>query len=89
MALVPTPLEAVKVRLYVPLVPAAGVPLSVAVPLWLSANVTPLGRAPASLRLAIGKPVVVTMKLPADPTVNVALLTLVMAGAWSTVRVKF
>ena len=31
---------------------------------------------------------VVTVKLPAAPTVNVALLALVTAGAWLTVRVK-
>src|SRR5271157_611600 len=84
----PTPLEAVKCREYVPPVPAAGVPLSVAVPLPLSANVTPLGKVPVSLRLACGKAVVVTVKLPAAPAVKVVLLALVMAGAWLTVRVK-
>ena len=59
----------------------AGVPLSVAVPFWLSVNVTPLGRAPLSLRLGVGEPVAVTVKLPAVPTVKAVLLALVMAGA--------
>src|SRR5215472_4438532 len=40
---VPTPLVAVKVMLYVPRLPAAGVPLSVPVPFPLSVKVTPLG----------------------------------------------
>ena len=59
------------------------VPLSVAVPLPLSANVTPLGRAPVSVTAGVGKPVAVTVKLPAAPTVKVVLVALVMAGAWS------
>ena len=63
-------------------------PLSVAVPLPLSTNDTPLGRAPLSVSAGVGKPVVVTVKLPAVPTVKVVLLALVMAGAWVTVRVK-
>jgi hypothetical protein len=36
----------------------------------------------------VGVPVVVTVKLPAVPAVNVVLLALVIAGAWSTVNVK-
>ena len=51
-------------------------------------NVTPLGSVPLSLSVGVGKPVVVTVKLPAAPTVKVVLLALVMAGAWLTVRVK-
>ncbi len=31
---------------------------------------------------------VVTVNVPAMPTANVVLLALVIAGAWSTVRVK-
>ena len=73
---------------YLPAVPAAGVPLSVAVPFPLLTNVTPLGSAPVSVTDGVGVPVVVTVKLPAVPTVNVVLLALVIAGAWFTVRVK-
>jgi hypothetical protein len=81
LAGVPTPLLAVKVREYVPPVPDAGVPLSVAVPFPLSLNVTPLGSAPDSVSEGVGVPVVVTVKLPAVPTVNVVLFALVIAGA--------
>jgi len=88
LAGVPTPLLAVIVREYVPPVPDAGVPLSVAVPFPLSLNVTPLGGAPVSVRDGVGAPVVVTVKLPAVPTVNVVLLLLVIAGAWFTFSVK-
>ena len=63
-------------------------PLSVAVPLPLSTKVTPPGRAPVSLRAADGEPVLVTVNVPALPTVKVVLAALVMAGAWSTVRLK-
>jgi hypothetical protein len=87
-AAVPIPLLAVKVRGYVPLVPAAGVPLSVPVPLALAANVTPLGSAPDSVREGAGVPVVVTVNVAATPTANVVLFALVIAGAWSTVNVK-
>ena len=64
-----------------PPLPAAGVPLSVAVPFSLSRKLTPPGRAPLSLREAVGKPVVVTENVPALPTVKVVSLSLVMAGA--------
>src|SRR5690242_20920386 len=37
---------------------------------------------------AVGLPVVVTVKVPAEPAVKVAVLALVIAGAWLTVRVK-
>ena len=81
LADVPTPLLAVMVREYVPPLPDAGVPLSIAVPFPLSTNVTPLGSAPVSVRVGVGDPVVVTVKLPAVPTVNVVVLALVMLGA--------
>jgi hypothetical protein len=51
-------------------------------------KVTPVGNVPDSLRVAAGKPLAVIVKLPAVPTVNVALLALVIAGAWSMVSVK-
>ena len=62
------------VILNVPIVLA--VPLSVPVP--SSWNVTPLGKAPLSVRLGAGEPVVVIVKDPAVPTVNVVLFALVI-----------
>src|SRR5258708_6632599 len=77
----PTPLLAVIVSGYVPAVPAAGVASSVAVPLALFVNVTPEGKAPVSvIVLAAGDPVVVTVNVPATPTVNVAAFALVIVG---------
>ena len=64
--------------------PASGMPMSAPPGL----NVTPLGRAPVSLKVGAGKPVAVTVNAPAVPTVNVVLLALVMAAAWFTVRAK-
>ena len=72
---------AVILREYVPPVPAAGVPPSVAVPFPLFVKVTPFGRAPDSLSAGVGDPVAVTVKLPAVPAVNVVLFALVMLGA--------
>ena len=63
-------------------------PLSVPVPLPLSAKVTPPGSAPASVSAGVGKPVVVTVNDPAEPAVNIVLLALVIAGGWFTWRVK-
>jgi len=79
---------AVMVIGYLPFVPLAGVPPNVAVPFPLSKNVTPLGNVPVSINDGVGMAAVVTVKLSAVPTVNVALLALVMTGAWFTVRVK-
>jgi len=70
-------LLAVKVMLYVPAVPAAGVPPNSPVD---ALNVTPPGSAPLSLSVGAGSPVEVTMNEPAMPTVNVVLLALVIAG---------
>jgi hypothetical protein len=91
VASVPIPLWALTVIVYVPPVPAPGVPLRVAVPFPLSVKATPIGSVPDSLRLGAGKPVVVTEKVPTAPTVKVVPLALVMAGGWPswlTVRVK-
>src|SRR5207245_5127650 len=85
---VPTVLLAVNVMGYIAAVPAAGVPLSVPVPFPLSVKVTPLGSAPVSVRVGVGVPVVVTVNVPAVPTTNVALLALVIAGAWLTVMLS-
>ena len=63
-------------------------PASVAVPLPLSVRVTPGGKAPVSVMVAAGKPVVVTVNEPAWPTPKLVLSALVIAGAWLTVRVK-
>jgi hypothetical protein len=87
-AAVPMPLLAANVRVYVPLVPAAGDPPSVPVPLALVVNVTPLGSAPDSLSEAVGVPVVVTVNVEDTPIANVVLFALVIVGAWSTVNVK-
>src|SRR5262245_1445567 len=85
VAALPTPLLAVTVIGYVPPVPAPGVPLKTPV---AGVKVTPLGRAPLSLKVGVGEPVAVTVKVPALPTVNVVLFALVIAGVWFTVRVK-
>ena len=59
-----------------------------AVPLPLSVKVTPPGSEPPSATAGTGNPVEATVKLPAVPTVRVVVLALVMAGAWSTFKVK-
>ncbi len=51
-------------------------------------NVTPPGSAPVSVSVGAGEPLVVTVKLPTAPTVNVALFELVIAAPWFTVSVK-
>src|SRR5437870_5080448 len=84
-----TPLLAVMARGYDPPVAAAGVPLSVAVPLPLSVKVTPVGSVPVLVTVAtVGNPLVVTVNVPALPTVKVATFALVIRGAWVTVSVK-
>jgi len=44
-------------------------------------KVTPLGRVPDSLKVGVGVPLSVTVKLPAVPAVNLALAALVIVGA--------
>ena len=53
----------------------------------LLVKVTPAGNAPCRNSNGAGKPLVVTVKLPAWPVVNVAAAALVIAGAWPTVKV--
>ena len=65
--------------------PGRGVPDSVAVPFSLSTKVTPAGKVPVSLIPGVGLPVAVTVKAPAVPAVNEAVLALVIAGARDTV----
>src|SRR5664280_1582128 len=64
----PLALVAVRVRMEVPAV--VGVPEMVAVPLVLALKVNPAGRAPVSASVAVGEPVVVTVKVEAFPTVS-------------------
>jgi hypothetical protein len=71
-----TPLLAVMVKLYVPPVPAAGVPLRTPAEL----RVTPEGSVPLSLKVGAGNPSAVTLKVPLCPTVKVVLFALVMVG---------
>ena len=52
-----------------------------AVPSWLSTNATPRGSFPASVMAGVGWPVVVIVKVPPRPLLNVALPGLVIAGA--------
>ena len=68
--------------------PAAGVPARVAVPSPLPVKVTPAGNAPCTDSAAAGKPLLVTVKLPAWPVANVVFAALVIAGACSTVSMK-
>ena len=59
-------------------------PLTVGVPLntpVAELNVTPLGKDPVSESDGAGKPVAVTVKDPAEPTVKVVLFAFVIAAA--------
>ncbi len=89
VAAAPTPLVAEIVIGYVPPVPAPGVPASVAVPSPLLVNETPAGSAPVDEIVAAGGAAdVVTVKVPAAPTLNVVAFALVMDVTWFTVSVK-
>src|ERR1035441_7477133 len=57
-----------------------GVPEMVAVPLVLALKVNPLGRVPVSASVAVGEPVVVTVKVKALPIVGAARELLVNFG---------
>jgi hypothetical protein len=78
------PLVAANVIENVPL--TVGVPLSTPVEVL---NVTPAGSVLDSVSVGAGVPVAVTLNVPAVPTVKVALLALVIAGAWFTVTAGF
>jgi len=66
----------------VPPVVSPGVPANVAVPSLLAVNVTPEGNvAPPSDSDETGRPVEVTVKVPAVPATKVVFGVLVMAGA--------
>ena len=72
---VPTPLEAVTVKMYWSAVPDAGVPESTP----LLDKVIPLGRLPAGKKVGAGKPLAVKLNgVPKVPTWKVALLVLVL-----------
>jgi hypothetical protein len=47
-----------------------------------------VGKAPVAEKVEAGKPVAVTVNVPATPIKNVVALPLVIAGGWFTVSVK-
>ena len=51
-------------------------------------NETPDGKAPDSVTDGAGNPVVCTVKVPFTPTENVEAVAEVIAGPWSTDKVK-
>ena len=55
-------------------------------PLPLSTQVRPCGRAPDSAIVGAGAPVAFTVKLKAEPSVAVAVAAVVIAGGPLTVR---
>ena len=83
----PTPLLAAIVIGKLPATVA--VPASVAVPFKLSVNETPPGNGPVSIKLAVGKPIVVTLNVPVVPAVNVVVASLVIVDACRTSSVPF
>jgi len=82
---VPVAFVAVKLTWYTPLVPDAGVPERTPV---AALKVTPEGRVPDSEYVAARNPVEVTVNVPLEPTTNVVLFALVIAGASLTVKVN-
>src|SRR5262249_6054828 len=88
VALGVTALRAVEESVEVPPLPAAGLPLSFAVPSPLSTNVTPDGKLPLSVSVGVGNPVVVTVKLPVTCSVKAVALALVIFGACSLKKVS-
>src|SRR5206468_9998818 len=82
-AAVTAQLVAVKVRNSAVSAPAAGVPDNTPV---VGSKVRPLGTVPVTDSVGVGVPVAVTVKESARPTLKVAALALVMAGATFTFR---
>lgn len=66
--------------MYEPAVPAAGVPVMVAVPVP-GVNSRPLGKVPLIVIEGVGAPVVVMLVVPATVMVRVAAFGLVKTGA--------
>ena len=68
-----------------------GIPDSVAVPSLLFTKVTPAGRLPVrviAMLGPVGYPVVVTVKVPGEPSVKVVWSALVIVGPSRTVKVN-
>ena len=68
---------AVKMMLYAPPVPAAGVPPRTPVE---ALKLTPVGSAPVSVKVGVGRPVAVSVNEPEILVVKVVLFPLVMAA---------
>jgi hypothetical protein len=85
VASAPAPLCAVNVMGYAAPVPASGIPANTPV---AGVKVTPLGSVPDSLSVGAGVPVAITVKVPAMPTVKVALIALVIVGDCAPVTVR-
>jgi hypothetical protein len=81
----PIPLLALNAMGYVPDSLAVGVPARVPVD---AVKVTPAGRDPDSARTAVGTPVAATVNESALPMEKMTAEDEVMAGAWSTTRLK-
>jgi hypothetical protein len=82
------PAEFVAVMVIIAACALFDVPWMVAVPFAPAVNVTPLGRAPDSVRVAVGRPVVVSVNIPGLPLVNVVFGALVKAGATAALMVR-
>ena len=67
-----------------PVVPAAGVPLSTPAVV----KFTPVGKGPVSLKVGTGNPVAMTENEPAAPNLNIVEAALVMAGPWLIANIK-
>jgi hypothetical protein len=67
-------------------VPTAGVPLKTPV---AGTKVTPDGKVPAIESIGVGEPVAATVKVPAMPSVKLALSALIMTGVRLIVMLKF